>query len=131
MSSRLAILGLLGAAVPQQIGTNTAEVHPALPYQKCTASGCTAVDTSVVIDANWRWVHNVGRSTNCYTGQTWNSALCPDPTTCAKNCALDGANYQSTYGVSTSGNALTLNLVTGSNVCLHGRRWRRGQVPDQ
>nr|GAT45916.1 glycoside hydrolase family 7 protein [Mycena chlorophos] len=50
------------------------------------------------------------------SGNTWDATLCPDPTTCAENCALDGADYEGTYGVSTSGNALTLDFVTGSNV---------------
>lgn len=112
----LALFGFATRTYAQQVGTNTAEVHPSLPYQKCTSSGCTTVDTSIVLDANWRWVHNVGGYTNCYTGNTWNSALCPDPTTCAKDCALDGADYSGTYGITTSGDALTLNLVTGSNV---------------
>lgn len=115
-ASAITLATLAVAVSAQQVGTNQAEVHPALPYQKCTASGCTTVNTNVVLDANWRWVHNVGGSTNCYTGNTWDKTLCPDPTTCAKNCALDGANYASTYGVSTSGNALTLDLVTGSNI---------------
>ena len=29
-----------------------------------------------------------------------------------KNCALDGADYSGTYGITTSGNALTLQFVT-------------------
>ncbi|CAG8694112.1 4860_t:CDS:2, partial [Acaulospora colombiana] len=54
--------------------------------------------------------------TNCYTGNTWDSSLCPDNATCAKNCALDGADYSGTYGITTSGNALTLKFKTGSNI---------------
>lgn len=42
--------------------------------------------------------------------------MCPDDETCASNCALDGADYEGTYGVTTSGDALTLKFVTGSNV---------------
>ncbi|TFK96197.1 glycoside hydrolase, partial [Pterulicium gracile] len=37
---------------------------------------------------------------------------CPNPTTCATNCAVDGADYSGTYGITTSGNALTLKFVT-------------------
>lgn len=44
----------------------------------------------------------------------------PDDTTCAANCALDGADYSGTYGISVSGDALTLKFVTpnsnGQNV---------------
>ena len=36
--------------------------------------------------------------------------------TCAANCALDGADYEGTYGITASGSSLTLKFVTGSNV---------------
>ncbi len=111
--STLSALSLVSA---QQVGTNTAETHPALTWQKCTtAGGCTTQNGKVVLDANWRWVHNVGGSTNCYTGNTWDATLCPDDVTCAANCALDGADYSGTYGVTTSGNALTLKFVTNNS----------------
>ena len=51
-----------------------------------------------------------------FQGNTWDSTLCPDPTTCAKNCALDGADYEGTYGIQSSGDSLSLTLKTGSNV---------------
>jgi len=118
MFPKVALLSLsfLAIAFGQQIGTNTAETHPSLTWETCTSSGCTTNTGSVVLDSNWRWVHNVGGSTNCYTGNTWDATLCPNDATCAANCALDGANYSGTYGVTTSGNALTLDFVTGSNV---------------
>ncbi|CAE7231248.1 unnamed protein product [Rhizoctonia solani] len=114
----LVSLALLAAARAQQVGTSKAEVHPTLTWQKCTKSGgcVTQSQAKIVLDANWRWVHNVGGYTNCYTGQTWDSTLCPDPTTCAKNCALEGADYTATYGITASGNSLTMKFVTGSNV---------------
>jgi cellulose 1,4-beta-cellobiosidase len=100
----------------QQVGTNTAETHPALSWQKCTkAGGCTTQSSGkVVLDANWRWLHSTTGTTNCYTGNTWDATLCPDGATCAKNCALDGADYAGTYGITSSGNALTLKFVTQS-----------------
>lgn len=107
---------LLAVAHAQQIGTNTAETHPAMTWQKCTAPGsCTTVNGKVVLDANWRWVHNNGGTTNCYTGNTWDATLCPDDATCATNCALDGADYTGTYGVTASGSSLKLNFVTQSS----------------
>lgn len=114
MSSRLAFLfATFAATYAQQIGTNQAEVHPPLTWQTCTAPGsCTTVNGKVVLDSNWRWLHNVGGSTNCYTGNTWNAALCPNNVNCASNCALDGGSYASTYGITTSGSALRLNFVT-------------------
>lgn len=53
-------------------------------------------------------------------GNKWDTSLCPDNDSCAKNCCLDGAQYASTYGASTSGDALSLGFVTkgstGTNV---------------
>jgi cellulose 1,4-beta-cellobiosidase len=103
------------AARAQQVGTLTTETHPSLTWQKCTAANsCTTVEGSVVIDANWRWVHSVNDSTNCYTGNTWDATLCPDDETCAVNCAVDGADYSSTYGVTTSGSELKIDYVTAN-----------------
>ena len=97
----------------QQIGTNKPEIHPKLNIQSCTKSGgCQTEQKSVVIDANWRWTHSVDGYQNCYTGNSWNPSLCPDGVTCAKNCALDGADYQGTYGVSSSGSSVKLDFVT-------------------
>ncbi|MCJ1441947.1 MAG: hypothetical protein MMC23_002439 [Stictis urceolatum] len=105
-------LSLAAAVRAQQVGTSQAEVHPSLSSQSCTSSGCTTASTKIVLDANWRWLHTTSGYTNCYTGNTWDATLCPDATTCAKNCAVDGADYSGTYGISTSGNALTLKFVT-------------------
>ncbi|KDR74830.1 hypothetical protein GALMADRAFT_70232 [Galerina marginata CBS 339.88] len=99
----------------QLVGTYTAESHPALPFQRCTKSGCTTVSSGqVVLDSNWRWVHSKNNYTNCYTGNKWDNALCPDGKTCAQNCALEGADYPGTYGITVSGNALTLKFVTSN-----------------
>ncbi|KAJ7114331.1 family 7 putative glycoside hydrolase [Mycena epipterygia] len=119
-SGLLVIAALLPVALSQLAGTNTPEVHPAMTWQKCTGTGgtsCTTQSSSIVLDSNWRWLHDgVSGDTNCYTGNTWDTEFCPDGKTCAQNCALDGADYSGTYGISTSGNALTLKFVTGSNV---------------
>jgi len=115
-SITLSALALGANVLAQQVGTLTTETHPALSMSSCTASGCTKEDYSVTLDANWRWLHSTSDSTNCYTGNTWDSTLCPDATTCAQNCALDGADYEGTYGITSTGDALTLTLKTGSNV---------------
>lgn len=60
----------------QQVGTMQTETHPSMSWQKCSAGGsCTTQQGKVVIDANWRWVHDKtsGSTTNCYTGNTWNT----------------------------------------------------------
>ena len=48
----------LATVAAQQAGTQTAETHPSLTWAQCTSSGCTNVQGSVTLDANWRWVHN-------------------------------------------------------------------------
>ncbi|RLN02619.1 hypothetical protein BBJ28_00018621 [Nothophytophthora sp. Chile5] len=105
----------------QQAGTSTAEVHPSLPSQQCSkAGGCVKEATSVVLDANWRWLHQVGDYKSCYNGNQWDATLCSTPEACTKNCALEGAEYQGTYGITTSADELQLKLVTqtpyGANV---------------
>lgn len=114
MISKTALLSLLAAgATAQQVGTLTTETHPAMPIQSCTAAGsCTTLSTTVTLDANWRWLHSTSGYDNCYTGNSWNSTYCPDGATCASKCAVDGADYSGTYGVTASGGALTLKFVT-------------------
>ncbi|CAK7199251.1 Exoglucanase 1 [Sporothrix eucalyptigena] len=114
-------LAFAAAVYGQQVGTLTAEKHPSMAIQACTASGCTKEDTAVVLDANWRWTHVTSGYTNCYDGNKWNATACPDGKTCAANCAIDGADYEKTYGITTpSDGALKLQFVTknqdGANV---------------
>lgn len=141
-STALVFFTVIATIHAQQVGTQLAEVHPALTWQKCVAGGtCTSQAGKVVLDSNWRWLHTTryfflywtsealsensnttSGYTNCYTGNTWDATLCPDPATCATNCALDGADYSGTYGVTTSGNALTLKFVTtGTNTNVGSR----------
>eukprot|EP00727_Mastigamoeba_balamuthi_P004025 m51a1_g1362 putative glycoside hydrolase (511) ;mRNA; r:395079-396796 len=101
---------LFGLAVAQQAGTRTWENKPYINTYECTASGCNSVNRAVTMDANWRWLHSNGD--NCYRGNQWISRYCPDPDTCARTCALDGCDYQGTYGVTSNNDALTLRFVT-------------------
>ncbi|KAJ7204852.1 CBH1-6 [Mycena haematopus] len=85
-ATALLALCTLAVVYGQQVGTQMAETHPAMTSQQCTAGGtCTTLQTSVVLDSNWRWLHQTSSTTNCYTGNTWDATLCPDPTTCAAN----------------------------------------------
>ncbi|KAH7107775.1 glycoside hydrolase [Auriculariales sp. MPI-PUGE-AT-0066] len=89
---------VVNAIWAQQVGNNTAETHPSLSWKQCTGQGsCTSKSASVTLDSNWRWLHTTSGYTNCYTGNTWNTTLCPDDATCAKNCALEGGDYSGTY----------------------------------
>jgi hypothetical protein len=108
----------------QQVGTQTDEIHPNLSIQQCATGGnCQTLSTSITIDANWRSLHTTSGTADCYTGNTWNVSVCPDPITCAKNCALDGANYTGSYGIASTGSALTIKLVThGLNATNVGSR---------
>ncbi|CCF47864.1 glycosyl hydrolase family 7 [Colletotrichum higginsianum] len=110
MKSTITALSMLAMAVAQQVGTEQSETHPRLNWQRCTSGSCSNVNAEVVIDANWRWIHEVGGYRNCYEGNSW-TGLCSGADDCAKNCAVEGADYGNTYGVSTSGNALTLKFV--------------------
>ncbi|KAG5650266.1 hypothetical protein H0H81_012792 [Sphagnurus paluster] len=114
ISLALISLTFLAIVSAQQVGTNTAENHPKLSWQKCTTTGgcVTQGSGAITLDANWRWLHNVGGYTKCYTGNTWDQTLCPDSKTCAANCALEGGDYSGTYGITTNGNAVTLKFVT-------------------
>jgi len=119
------LINFIALAASQRAGSED-ELHPALMVSACSfgASGlpeCVAQQKSVVIDANWRWIHDVN-SVNCYSGNQWSADLCPDPATCMENCVVEGASteYASTYGVTTSGDELNLRFVTegphGTNV---------------
>jgi len=110
---------LMGLAMAQQVGKQQTETHPKMSWKKCSGKGsCTAVNAEVVIDANWRWLHDANQK-NCYDGNKWTDA-CSTAADCASKCQLEGANYGTTYGASTSGDALTLKFVTkheyGTNI---------------
>lgn len=113
MKFHVPLLIFSGFVLSQQIGTQAPENHPKIEYSTCTVSGgCTGKNGEVVIDANWRWLHSTQGTQNCYTGNSWDKNLCPDVETCSKNCAIDGADYSGTYGITSNGNKLRLNFVT-------------------
>lgn len=114
-SLTLASLSLFGAACAQQVGKEQTETHPTMSWKTCTGTGgtsCTTKSGSITIDANWRWAHVTSGYTNCYTDNAWNATTCADGAACAKACAIDGADYSGTYGISASSDALTLKFVT-------------------
>ena len=60
MHRAAAIAALVAAATAQKVGSETAETHPKMTWQTCTADGtCTTFNGEVVLDANWRWLHEV------------------------------------------------------------------------
>ncbi|CAE8717611.1 unnamed protein product [Polarella glacialis] len=119
ISCGLALLSPGGQA--QQAGAVTPEESPAISLQHCSKErGCEQEQASLVLDANWRWVHNVGGYTNCYDSKGWNQGFCPDMETCKRNCALEGVNseaYKTSYGVQTVPDGVELKFMTpGGNV---------------
>lgn len=108
----LAACQLVGAQNPDE---NNLPVHPQLPTWKCTTSGgCVEQKTSVVLDWDFHNIHTIGGTTSCKTGNA-PSAQCSDAATCAKNCAIDGISNYTQFGVSTSGNAVTMYHYVQSN----------------
>ncbi|EGG19697.1 glycoside hydrolase family 7 protein [Cavenderia fasciculata] len=108
------LLYLTNLTISQKAGKLSPEVHPPITWQQCDANGqCNTVQGEIVIDANWRWVHS-DQGTNCYTGNTWNPTICPDDISCAQNCSLEGANYESVYGVTTNQDSVRLDFITQS-----------------
>ncbi|KAJ7615849.1 glycoside hydrolase [Roridomyces roridus] len=108
----LSILLLASVAAAQQIGTFTPEVHPQITYKTCQKyAGCETRRGSITLDANYRWLHTASGQT-CNPGG-FNRTLCPDAETCGETCALDGADYAGTYGVTTNGSALSLLFGSG------------------
>ncbi|KAH9812693.1 family 7 glycoside hydrolase [Melampsora americana] len=91
----------------QLVGTQTPEKAPPLSISSCTkGSGLS------LLTLTWRWFHAANGTQNCYKGQEWDPTLCKTAEECTKNCALDGADYAGTYGITSSGSALTLKFVT-------------------
>ncbi|CAE8715919.1 unnamed protein product [Polarella glacialis] len=88
-----------------------------MPLWTCSALGdCTKETLTVVMDSNWRWIHD-GQYTNCFKDGAWDAMLCPDPDTCSSNCHLEGAStqeYASTYGVHVVSDGLMLDFVTAT-----------------
>ncbi|KAK3988911.1 glycoside hydrolase [Cladorrhinum sp. PSN332] len=114
-----AAMPLMSLATAQQVGKQQTETHPKMSWKRCTGkANCSTVNAEVVIDANWRWLHD-SSGKNCYDGNSWGS-VCSTATDCASKCQLEGANYGTTYGASTSGDALTLKFLTkheyGTNI---------------
>ncbi|KAE8149415.1 glycoside hydrolase [Aspergillus avenaceus] len=109
----LIVSSLLAVVHAQQVGTFQPENHPPVTWQRCTSKdNCTTNQRSIALDANWRWLHQTGSYSNCYSGNTWDTSYCNTNIDCAQRCALEGADYQNTYGISTSGSQVRLNYVT-------------------
>merc|ERR1719158_1940305 len=107
-------------AAGQNAGTNSENYLMPLTVSECkwNSNGqkeCDDQQKSISLDANWRWTHKVGETSNCYTDSSWDASVCPDGETCARNCAagaVDEETWEGTYGVKKNGNGLDLGFVT-------------------
>jgi len=113
------VVALAGLAVAsaQQAGTVSEEDGPSVTLRECTKKrGCRSRTTTATLDANWRWLHEASGYRNCYTSTNeWDPTFCPDPATCAQNCALEGVTaeqYSKTYGINSSAGGLELKFAT-------------------
>lgn len=107
------IVSILSTAAAQKVGTLVAENPPPLTWYKCVLPNtCTGQSGKVTLDAEWRWLHYYQNADSCYP--PWNALYCPpeNPPPCAQNCALEGADYAGTYGITTSTNQINLKYVT-------------------
>ncbi|KAL9948605.1 hypothetical protein ACHAQF_006007 [Verticillium nonalfalfae] len=111
----LTLLGL-PLALSQQIGTLVPEVPPALTWSNCTTESCTPVTDALTLDANWRWTHETTSAHTCFLDGDWTD-ICYNlnsGTACAERCAIEGAEYASTHGITTAGGRASLRYVTHS-----------------
>jgi len=104
----------LSAVAAQQAGKLKDNYHMPIDIQTCSTDGCSNEAKALTIDGNWRWTHSESGS-NCYTGDEWDTSLCPNPEECAKNCALGGIpsdEWEGTLGVHKEENGVKLDFVT-------------------
>lgn len=111
-ASRLSVSALALAACQLVAAQNpdaaNPEVHPELPTWKYTTSGgCVQQNTSVVLDWDFHTIHTTGGTTSCKSGNG-PSSQCSSAAACAQNCVVDGIANYTQFGVSTSGNAVTM-----------------------
>jgi len=120
--SKISVSALVVAAfrlvVAQNPNDAKPEVHPPLPTWKCTSSGgCVQQNTSVVLDWDFHAIHTTSGSTACTAANGQPGSQCSSAAACAQNCVVDGISDYSQYGVTTSGNAVTMyHYVQGRSV---------------
>ncbi|KEY69368.1 hypothetical protein S7711_08126 [Stachybotrys chartarum IBT 7711] len=88
------------------------EIHPKLSWKRCSGTGCETVNGEIVIDSNWRWLHEVDGDENCFEWGGWNDDICNSVESCTEGCALDGANYRRTYGITARNSSLSMRYLT-------------------
>jgi cellulose 1,4-beta-cellobiosidase len=112
MISSNIVFSLIAVVSAQNAGEVQTEQHPQLNYGDCDASSCTSTTGGVVLDANWRWLHQQGQATssgNCFDNGQWQV----NSQSVANQCVLEGVTtegYLGTYGTQTTNNYDTLDI---------------------
>ena len=62
-----------------------------------------------------RWTHQAGSTTpTCYTDSGWDTSVCPDGETCARNNsvgAVPEADWEGTYGINQESNGVNIGFI--------------------
>jgi len=93
-------------------GAGTLKDNYLIPFA-IEEDGTTNAQTTLTLDANWRWSHKNGESTNCYTGAVWDG--CTSAEQCAQTCELEGvpkSDWAAPYGVTEVSGGVDLQFVT-------------------
>ncbi|KAG8917059.1 hypothetical protein FRC01_002691, partial [Tulasnella sp. 417] len=113
--SLLAAVPLLSLAVAQKVGTLVTDPTVALTWiNYASTTSYLTRNAKITLDAEWRSTHLHPIGPACFANGVWDGVNCPatNPPLCAQRCAIEGADYYSTYGIRTSGNYLELGYVT-------------------
>jgi cellulase len=118
MARSAIIFSVLAGLVAAQKPGAAPEVHPAIETFKCTQKeGCKKQTNYIVLDS---LSHPIHQATNSYGCGDWgsgpNKTACPDEASCAKNCIMEGVSDYSTYGVTTNGTSLRMEMMRKGNV---------------
>ncbi|CAI4212035.1 unnamed protein product [Parascedosporium putredinis] len=115
---QILVLLPLGFAAAQHVGREQAETHPVLEWKRCQADNtCETVTGEITVDSNWRWVHRTAGFVSCIEWNQWTDDMYdvddPNPgLTYAEECAIEGADYERSYGVATKNNTLSQKYRT-------------------
>jgi len=93
-------------------GAGTLKENHLIPVT-ISENGVENSQTTLTLDANWRWSHKNGESTNCYTGNLWDG--CNGAEACAQACELEGVSkedWKAPYGVTEVSGGVDLQFVT-------------------
>ena len=133
MFTSLAFIPALISPAAQQPGGNLHEWHERLSWSSCTPNGtCQPVVAQIVLDSNWRWIHSKKSYQSCFQNGEWSRSICKTAQQCTDDCMLEGASYDSVYGIKGGGNNLSMAFRTdteystniGSRVFLMANRTR-------